>query len=239
MAVGIWVVEFWSLSKHHEHAPPGKILQSGQTPKLAAGLCPAHASHSRRSRCMRSPGRNSGAYALGNAGISLDLFERFRLLLRTDGWIQNLGKANSHFQAMVTSDPQITQLVRHETLSAILVMLEPKINQWLAPEANVLLASVWGAAGHHRKFDEGTLPQQVSPMTFYAAHSDFAAILSDMSKDLMLSPPPIFDRDLIVARTRREGGDLRHWIHPRATRCIRGTAGGVSLGNSVSNACAP
>lgn len=180
--------------KRHGTVPPDYALLGRHTSDVVAA-CDALA---------ETVGRN----ALVNAGVSLDRFDRFRLLLKINGWIQDLGKANSHFQLMVTSEPQITQLVRHETLSAILVMLEPRMKEWLSPHAEGLLASVWGAAGHHRKFDERTLPQQASPMTLYAAHSDFASILADMRTDLMLSPPPVFDRDLVVARTRKESCDL-------------------------------
>src|SRR5207249_8130846 len=37
---------------------------------------------------------------------------------------------------------------------------------------------------------------------------DFTAILSEMSTDLELEAPPCFDRNLIIARTAKESGDV-------------------------------
>src|SRR3712207_8242240 len=50
-----------------------------------------------------------------NAGLDQALFERFRLTLRANGWMQDLGKASSHFQRMVAGEPQVRQLVRHRS----------------------------------------------------------------------------------------------------------------------------
>ena len=152
--------------------------------------------------------RAVGPIALSNAALSPALFARFRLTLRANGWIQDLGKASSHFQEMVTSKPQIKQLMRHETISGLLVWLDDRLRQWLSPLSETLLMSVWGAMGHHRKFDEHTAPEQCLPLTVHVAHPDFTAILSEMSADLELEAPPCFDRNLIIARTARESGDV-------------------------------
>ncbi len=149
-----------------------------------------------------------GRIALLNAGIDEDAFSEFRLKLKANGWIQDLGKANSHFQAMVTIKPEIKQLIRHETISGILALLEPRLHKWLSPLSEKLLPSVWGAMGHHRKFDQRTTPEQVPASTVYLAHSDFADILSDISRDLKIEPPPVFERDLIIARDRKEACDI-------------------------------
>ena len=152
--------------------------------------------------------RAVGPIALSNAALSPALFARFRLTLRANGWIQDLGKASSHFQEMVTSKPQIKQLMRHETISGLLIWLDDRLRQWLAPLSETLLMAVWGAMGHHRKFDEHTTPEQCLPLTVHVAHPDFTAILSEMSADLELEAPPCFDRNLIIARTARESGDV-------------------------------
>jgi CRISPR-associated endonuclease/helicase Cas3 len=144
-----------------------------------------------------------GPLALSNAEISPALFERFRLTLRANGWIQDLGKANSHFQEMVTNQPQLQQLMRHETISGILIWLDERLHQWLSPLSGTLLIAVWGAMGHHRKFDERTTPKQSGALTVHVAHPDFAQILSEMSADLRLEAPPCFDRHLTIARTAR------------------------------------
>lgn len=152
--------------------------------------------------------RTIGPFALANANLSPALFERFRLTLRANGWIQDLGKANSHFQEMVTTQPQLQQLMRHETISGVLIWLDDRFRQWLSPLSETLLMAVWGAMGHHRKFDERTTPKQSGALTVHVAHPDFAQILSEMSVDLGLEAAPCFDRSLTIARTAREHGDL-------------------------------
>ncbi|HWT04014.1 MAG TPA: CRISPR-associated helicase Cas3' [Pyrinomonadaceae bacterium] len=152
--------------------------------------------------------RSVGLTALFNAGLEPALFERFRLTLRANGWMQDLGKANSHFQRMVTGKPQDRQLVRHETISGMLMLLDERFRAWLAPLAENLLTSVWGAIGHHRKFDESTAPEQVPALTVYVAHEDFAQILDEMSADLQLGTAPQFRSDLVIARTSKESCDL-------------------------------
>lgn len=150
-----------------------------------------------------------GRTALHNAELDLAEFERFRSTLRANGWIQDLGKASSHFQQMVSGDQQIRQLVRHETISGMLMLLDDRFRKWLAPHTEIILASVWGAMGHHRKFDESTSPEQTTALTVHVAHEDFSQILADMSVSLGLSAPPQFERDLVLARDSRETCDLQ------------------------------
>jgi CRISPR-associated endonuclease/helicase Cas3 len=149
-----------------------------------------------------------GHTALLNAGLDPAAFERFRLTLRANGWMQDLGKASSHFQKMVSGTPQIKQLVRHETISGMLMLLDDRFSEWLSPLSEMLLVSVWGAMGHHRKFDESTTPEQCPALTVHLAHKDFAEILSEMSVDLKLSESPRFERDVVIARTGKESCDL-------------------------------
>lgn len=150
-----------------------------------------------------------GRSALYNAGLDLAEFERFQLTLRANGWIQDLGKASSHFQQMVSGDQQIRQLVRHETISGMLMLLDKRFRNWLSPLSETILASVWGAMGHHRKFDESTSPEQTTALTVHIAHEDFSQILADMSASLGLSAPPYFERDLVIARDGKETCDLQ------------------------------
>jgi CRISPR-associated endonuclease/helicase Cas3 len=152
--------------------------------------------------------RAVGSIALSKAGLGPALFEQFCLTLRTNGWIQDLGKASSHFQEMVTNSPQTKQLLRHETISGLLIWLDDRLRQWLSPLSEILLIAVWGAMGHHRKFDERTTPEQSSPLTVHVAHSDFVEILTEMSADLGLDAPPRFDHDLVIARTSKDRCDL-------------------------------
>lgn len=150
---------------------------------------------------------SSGRVALGCSNISLEAYPRFCRGLVANGWIQDLGKVSSHFQAMVTGAPQITQLVRHETISGLLMFSKP-FREWLEPLSDTLLLSLWGAMGHHRKFDERTVPQQVGSLMLHIAHEDFATILSEMRRDLPLGEPPVFARDWTIARSHREACDI-------------------------------
>jgi len=153
-----------------------------------------------------------GRVALANAGLESERYERFRLTLKANGWMQDLGKASSHFQEMVLGAREIRQLVRHETISGLLTLREGQpLRAWLLsslPES-VLVAAVWGAMGHHRKFDKHTKPEQAAlPLDVRVAHDDFAAILREMGNDLQLPAPPVFERDLVIAQTNREDCDL-------------------------------
>jgi len=151
---------------------------------------------------------SSGRIALLCSNLNMESYERFRRSLVADGWIQDLGKASSHFQAMVTNQSQITQLLRHETISGLLIWFEPKLREWLEPLSETLLVSLWGAMGHHRKFDERTAPQQVGNLVVHVFHEDFDAILREMANDLALDDPPRFESDLIIARSRKEPCDI-------------------------------
>ncbi|AUX38430.1 MULTISPECIES: CRISPR-associated helicase Cas3' [Sorangium] len=148
-----------------------------------------------------------GPAALEAAALDAGELERFAMTLRLCGWMQDVGKANSDFQAMVHDQPQIEQLVRHETVSGFLVWLDPAIRRWLAPMEEVLMVATWGALGHHRKFDEQVGMNQGAALTVHAAHEDFATLLRDMAADLGLPAPPRFERDFTIGRSRRDRAD--------------------------------
>jgi len=143
-----------------------------------------------------------GRTALYNAELGNEEFARFQLALRTNGWLQDLGKASSHYQEMVSNAPQMAQLLRHETISGLLVWQDARLRAWLAPLSNILLMSVWGALGHHRKFDERTEPRDATPLIVHTAHEDFKTMLAEMSADLSLELPPALD-DIRIARDGR------------------------------------
>ncbi|MEP7338533.1 MAG: CRISPR-associated helicase Cas3' [Acidobacteriota bacterium] len=151
---------------------------------------------------------SSGHIALACSGIKPESFDRFYRALLANGWIQDLGKASSHFQQMVSGETQIIQMLRHETISGLLIWLGPKLKDWLEPLSETLLVSLWGAIGHHRKFDGQTTPKQRSSLIVHISHDDFNAILQEMGDDLQLGPPPKFEHDWVIGRSRREGGDL-------------------------------
>lgn len=148
-----------------------------------------------------------GPLALDRTGLGAERAAALATCLRANGWLQDLGKANSHFHLLVTEEPQVTQLLRHETISGLLAS-RPPLREWLAPLGELVLPAIWGAMGHHRKFDERTKPDLAAPATVYLTHPDFTAILAEMASALALAAPPRFERDLRIASTRREGGDV-------------------------------
>ncbi len=157
-----------------------------------------------------------GRTALLNAGLDLEVFKDFKLALRTNGWIQDLGKASNQFQEMITSSPygaQMRQLMRHETISGLLMWQDQRLRQWIAKlplPPSLLFAAIWGAMGHHHKFSIDTIPRSdaPSPLVVQVAHEDFKAILDEMGADLNLRPAPSFDADLTIGYTAKEKCDL-------------------------------
>lgn len=191
---------------------PNRLLAKSYNHKEHCDAPPDYAlllQHSRDvATACKSLAQAIGKIALDNCGLATELIERLSLALIANGWIQDLGKGNSHFQAMVTSPTSIKQLIRHEAISGLLIWQDERLRKWLSPTSEVLVAAVWGAIGHHRKFHEQTKPEQVPALTVYVKHDDFAAILQEMSKDLKLDPPPKFEKDIVIARTRKETCDL-------------------------------
>jgi CRISPR-associated endonuclease/helicase Cas3 len=158
-----------------------------------------------------------GRTALSNAELGAESFEGFKLALRANGWIQDLGKASKHFQEMIRPTSQGgrrgRQLVRHETISGMLMWQDIRFRQWiteLALPAHLLLAAVWGAMGHHRKFSIDTRPRAdaPSPLIVQIADEDFKDLLGSMSEDLGLKPAPRIDEDLILGYSAKDECDL-------------------------------
>jgi CRISPR-associated endonuclease/helicase Cas3 len=148
-----------------------------------------------------------GMRALQSLGLNAALFNEFKQTLILNGWLQDLGKANSHFQEMVSNNSNSKQLLRHETISGLIVwfLLRERL---LEKYPETLLMSLWGAIGHHRKFHNGTMPDEtVGALNVYVSRPDFKAILIEMCEQLGLSKMPEFSNDIIITRTKKEGGD--------------------------------
>ncbi|HAX75934.1 MAG TPA: CRISPR-associated helicase Cas3' [Cyanobacteria bacterium UBA11372] len=138
----------------------------------------------------------TGSVALFNAGLEAEILHRFGKTLLLNGWSQDLGKGNSHFQSMVTNQTGFIQLLRHEVISGLLLFLNEPLQDWQEPLKDIKLIALWGAMGHHRKFDYQTHPNaMVPPLTVHLAHPDFNAILTEMGQDLELGDPPKFEQD--------------------------------------------
>lgn len=165
-----------------------------------------------------------GRIALACADLPDEAFTDFQLSLRANGWAQDLGKANSHFvrmlrKAMERDTSYSPQLIRHETLSGLLLTREP-LRGWfnslarsksLMPPELLQLAALWGAMGHHRKFHEDTKSNsEAENLIAYVTHPDFSVMLTEMGNALNLDKSllPNFKRDLTVTDEEREGCDI-------------------------------
>ena len=151
----------------------------------------------------------AGSPALQSAGLDGNLLGDFRYALRLNGWIQDLGKASDHFQEMVTNPFESRkQLMRHEAISGALVWIASlPLAHWFKglPLPNTLrLMSLWGAIGHHRKFDEDTKPEHCNRLTVHVTHDDFKAILAEMSESMKVDESDEFGSDVVFAYSSRE-----------------------------------
>ena len=144
-----------------------------------------------------------GAAALKAAGLPPDLLDRLRRIVLLAALIHDLGKASSHFQALVRKQGT-GQLVRHEAVSAWLAWREP-LRTWLAgglTKPEDISIAIAAAAGHHRKFSINAVDTTHGlgeSMLVHAGHQDVAGLLRYAAKILEReAPPELIDCDLVV-----------------------------------------
>jgi len=144
-----------------------------------------------------------GAAALKAAGLPPDLLDRLRRIVLLAALIHDLGKASSHFQALVRKQGK-GQLIRHEAVSAWLAWREP-LRSWLASgllDSDDLPIAIAAAAGHHRKFAANAVDTSHGlgeSMLVHAGHQDVAGLLRYAVNILKIEPAPTLqDCDIIV-----------------------------------------
>ena len=110
---------------------PSRLLAKSYDHKRYPDHPPAYAlltQHERDvSEACKSLAEVLGAVAFFNAGLDPEWLPNFKLSLCANGWSQDLGKGNSHFQSMVTENPDTKQLLRHETISGLLLFQYPPL----------------------------------------------------------------------------------------------------------------
>ncbi|MFQ3591310.1 MAG: CRISPR-associated helicase Cas3' [Chloracidobacterium sp.] len=129
---------------------------------------------------------------------------------KATGWVEDLGKANSHFQDMLAGQPQIKQLLRHEIISGLLLWQNQPLRQWIEPSLGEwFIPALWAAMGHHLRFDRDTRADSNCPsLTVFLAHKDFKSILGELGSDLALTEPPPDLTDFTIAADKREPCDV-------------------------------
>jgi len=112
----------------------------------------------------------------------------------------DLGKANSHFQEMVSRKRTLPQGIRHEHISA-LILSDPKILDWLRANPNLDVEAIISAVGgHHLKTppmngqDDWTDNVDPGDIQFYLGDAQIADSLQEIAKVADLPrPPPLSD----------------------------------------------
>jgi len=178
-----------------------------------------------------------GQLVLERTGLTQTDLEAFKKAMAAVGWFEDLGKANSHFQEMVTTAPQLIQLLRHETLSGLLLWQNENLRAWLEPAlGDWFVPALWAAMGHHRKFDCDTQASNAPALTVWLNHPDFRKMLAELGECLGLESPPTFPEALTIAPDNRNPNaisarralqelkedfdDLREQLAPEWSKCL-------------------
>lgn len=141
---------------------------------------------------------------------------QLKIELKASGWLQDLGKVSSHFQEMVSGESNMSQLLRHETVSGLLALNEDlPFREWLSSKfcEKSLLTITWAAMGHHRKLCKGTKPKEALPLTADISHPDFISIIQEMGQDLGLDSSTVLKtvnekKKITITKNHRDKGDI-------------------------------
>jgi len=132
--------------------------------------------------------------------------EQWRHAVVIAAWMHDWGKANDHFQRML-SDTSFRQGVRHETLTLVLTReLATWLDQmWQAMPAWVRCAALFSASGHHLKFPDPFADNRTgAEVTILSGHKDFASVLRLKADSFGLPVPPILTSHTLSLLRRGE-----------------------------------
>ncbi|HVX14815.1 MAG TPA: CRISPR-associated helicase Cas3' [Pirellulales bacterium] len=156
--------------------------------------------------------------------------ERFRRLVLLAAAVHDLGKANDHFQDMVTKRRDVRvnpQGLRHEWVTVLMLQ---QLRDWLLPAVAGLeddfVVVEWAVAGHHPAHNHASPPKS-SPVgagkaiEFLTDAKDFRVALGLIQSrfNLVGQPPSIHDRTRPLIGTKSvfvelaawQRSALRHW----------------------------
>lgn len=160
-----------------------------------------------------------GGPALNSLGLAT-VFDREILgkAVMQGALLHDLGKANRHFQQMVRPGVRSFQALRHEWISAWLLLKFPELDQWLFTGNSTVIrhAALCAALGHHLKVeDSSSIADQGrsgdTKVTVFSDHPDFRATLQIATKNLGRTEPPLLpvvEVDLLS----RPLAELRNWL---------------------------
>lgn len=169
------------------------------SPENAAHLLIVHAANV--SRACAKLADCVGERAFHNMGMAEDAVQ-LRKLLEWFGWMHDLGKANSHFQSMLSPSSRLTivQMLRHEVVSGILMNQDPNLRKWLhtfPDDSRYLLLSA--VLGHHIKFDKGVIAKPSTEMKVLVTNPDWMEILKEICRHFQLPDPLPSSQNLVLS----------------------------------------
>jgi len=133
-------------------------------------------------------------------------------------FLHDLGKANQHFQRMVRHEAQSRQALRHEWISAWLLLKFPELDQWLFTGTSHVIrqAALCAALGHHLKIEDGSALKDrgdsgETTVTVFTDHLDFLAVLQTGPDHLGLAKPPLLPK-IEIDLVTRPLPELRNWL---------------------------
>ena len=117
-------------------------------------------------------------------------FEKLKLCLPLSALIHDIGKGNSNFYEMILGQRNSTdQILRHEAISLFLLVDEKfPFRRWLQDNLKIdkltYLSICYAIGGHHRKFSENTIAQEIDEnIEVYLNNSTIQSILDRVSND--------------------------------------------------------
>lgn len=160
-----------------------------------------------------------GIQFLKTMGLEKELQDKLLRSVLCGALIHDLGKANSQFQRALGTGRQLPQALRHEWISAWLILKFPELDNWMfGSPVNQLVrwAAMFAAIGHHLKIADGSA---VSPrdgsgdakIDIYLEHGDIYKCLQLIQEKLSLTDPPKLSGTYIdlMSHPLRE---LRRWF---------------------------
>ena len=156
--------------------------------------------------CASSIASTTEDYQLGCFGLDPNIYrERFRKILLISAACHDLGKANSHFQEILSprqsnSKPRVRQAVRHEWVTWF-VLCQKEMKSWIQGNLDQSYSDIdwhlilWSIAGHHpaygRSIPSDRAQGSKDDIHVYLSHPDYRSCLNLVAETLGKAECPI------------------------------------------------